>query len=288
MDGNTVKGVVVETKSGRQAILGKVVIDSTGDGDMLPRTGTETTDYMVPGSRIAQFGFIYWLCNVDLKKYDDFAKSEPEKFKEITEQIYKMGGSPYFSRGLLDHQEGVVWVHRLIGSLHQTDPEEMTYIDTTTRNTSVRNWELMRQYMPGFEKSFIMLSSPQLGTSGGRRIIGEYYLTGKDMDTDEPFEDTIAVFADNDRGEASLKYPKTYVPYRALVPKGIEGLLVACRAFSADHDFSEFFNLIPHCMCFGQAAGAAAAIAIKDGVNVRDVDFGKLKSELLKYGAILP
>jgi hypothetical protein len=188
----------------------------------------------------------------------------------------------------LDHQEGVVWIHRLIGSLCLIDPEEMTYIDVTTRKQSVRNWELLKKYMPGFEKSFIMLSAPQLGTSGGRRIIGEYFLTAKDMDTDQPFDDTIAIFADNDRGGKSLQYPRTYVPYRALVPKDTEGLLVACRAFSADHDFSEFFNLIPHCMCFGQAAGSAAAIAVKDGVSVRNVDFTKLRDELLKYGAILP
>jgi hypothetical protein len=161
-------------------------------------------------------------------------------------------------------------------------------VDVTARRQSVRNWELLKKYMPGFEKSFIMLSAPQLGTSGGRRIVGEYHLTAKDMDTDEPFYDTIAVFADNDRGEKSLQYPRTFVPYRALLPKGTEGLLVACRAFSADHDFSEFFNLIPHCMCFGQAAGAAAAIAVRDGAGVRKVDLAKLRGELLKHGAILP
>ncbi|MDR0857968.1 MAG: FAD-dependent oxidoreductase [Oscillospiraceae bacterium] len=288
MEGNTVKGVIVESKSGRQALLGKVVIDCSGDGDLLPKTGTETTDYMLPGSRIAQFGWVYWLCNVDLEKYDRFMTSEPEKYKSVTDTIAGEGGSAYFSRGLLEHQEGVVWVHRLIGSLHQTDIEEMTFIDTTTRKESVRNWELLKKYMPGFEKSFIMLSSPQLGTSGGRRIIGEYYLTEKDMDSDVPFEDTIAIFADNDRGDLSLKYPRTYIPYRSLIPKGTEGLLVACRAFSSDHEFQEFFNLIPHCMCFGQAAGIAAAIAVKDGVNVRDADYAKIRSELLKNGAILP
>jgi hypothetical protein len=288
MEGNTVKGVMVENKAGRQALLAKVVIDCTGDGDLLPKTGTETIDYMIPGSRIAQFGFIFWICNVNLAQYDEFITSQPDKLKEINQEIIKSGGSPHFSRGLLTHQEGVVWVHRLIGSLHQTDPEEMTYIDVTARDRAVRTWELLKKHMPGFEKSFIMLSNPQLGTSGGRRIVGEYYLTAKDMDTNEPFEDTIAVFADNDRGEKSLRYPRTFVPYRALVPKETEGFLVACRAFSADHDFSEFFNLIPHCMCFGQAAGAAAAIAVKDGVSVRNVDFGKLRSELLKHGAILP
>jgi hypothetical protein len=228
------------------------------------------------------------MCNVDLEKYDNFMNTEPERFQAVTREIADKGGSPRFSRGLLEHQEGVVWVHRLIGSLHQTDPVEMTHIDVTTRKQSVRNWELMKKYMPGFEKSFIMLSAPQLGTSGGRRIVGEYFLTGKDMDTDQPFDDTIAVFADNDRGEKSLLYPRTYVPYRALVPKKTEGLLVACRAFSADHEFSEFFNLVPHCMCFGQAAGSAAALAVKNGVSIRDVDFSALRSELLKYGAILP
>ena len=288
MEGNTVKGVMVETKAGRQAVLAKVVIDCTGDGDLLPKVPEETIDYMAPGSRIAQFGWIYWIANVDIDAYFAFKREKPEEMKAVIKTIMEAGGSPHFSPGLLKNQHGVVWVHRLIGSLNQTEPEEMTFIDVSARKRAVRNWELLKQYMPGFEKSFIMLSNPQLGTSGGRRLVGEYWLTEKDMDTDTPFPDTIAIFADNDRGVKSLDHPRTYVPYRALVPKGTEGFLVACRAFSADHDFSEYFNLIPHCMCFGQAAGHAAAIAIRDGVSVRDIDFGKLRAQLLKYGAILP
>ena len=164
----------------------------------------------------------------------------------------------------------------------------MTFIDRNARKTAIRSWELFREYMPGFEKSFVMLSAPQLGTSGGRRIIGEYYLTEDDLERTEPFEDTIAIFADNDRGDDSVVHTKTYIPYRALLPKGVDNFLVACRAFSSDHEFSEFFNLIPHCMCFGQAAGAAAAIAVKHGIQPRDVDYDELKEELLKHGAILP
>ena len=288
VDGNTVKGVLVETKSGRQAIMAKVVIDSTGDGDLLMGIPTQTEEYMRPGSRIAQFGFCFWIANVDLDEYDRVEKEEPEKIKAAFDQITAEGGRPFFCRGLLDNQTGVVWVHRLIGSLHQTEPEEMTYIDTGARKFAVKSWELMKKYLPGFEKSFIMQTAPQLGTSGGRRIVGEYYLTEDDMDRDEPYEDTIAIFADNDRGDASLEHPKTYVPYRALVPKDIEGFLVACRAFSADHEYSEFFNLIPHCMCFGQAAGCAAAIAVKRGIAVRDVPYAELKAALLEGGAILP
>ncbi|MDR3209234.1 MAG: FAD-dependent oxidoreductase [Oscillospiraceae bacterium] len=287
LDGNRVVGVVTESKSGRQALRAKVVIDCSGDGDLLPKTGTETDEYMVPGSRIAQFGWVYWLCNVDLARYDAFKDGEPERYKAAADELAARGGSAFFSRGLLEHQAGVVWVHNLVGSLHQCDIEEMTYIDTTARRQAVKNWELLKAHMPGFEKSFIMLSSPQLGTSGGRRIVGEYYLTADDMDSDAPFEDTIAVFADNDRGDMSLQYPRTYIPYRALVPKGVEGLLVACRAFSSDYEFQEFFNLIPHCMCLGQAAGAAAAIAVSDGVQVRDADYARLAQELRRHGAIL-
>jgi len=288
LEGNRVKGVIVETKSGRQALLAKVVIDATGDGDLLPWVPTETVDYMRPGSRIAQFGWVYWVCNVDLEKYDACQREHPEEFQAASAKVMAEGGNPFFCRGLLEHQKGVVWVHRLIGSLHQTEPVEMTYIDVGARHKAVKSWELMKKYVPGFENSFIMLSAPQLGTSGGRRIVGEYYLTEADMDRDEPWEDTIAVFPDNDRGDSSLKHPATFVPYRALLPRGVEGLLVACRAFSADHEFSEFFNLIPHCMCFGQAAGAAAAIAVRENTEVRSVPYGELKSALLAGGAILP
>ena len=288
LEGNRVKGVLIETKDGRQALLARTVIDATGDGDLLRDLPTETVEEMRPGSRIAQFGWVYWVCNVDLEKYDAFTAGRPEKYRETVGKIAAEGGSAFFCRGLLEHQKGVVWVHRLIGSLHQTEPEEMSYIDVGARHTAVKSWELLKKYMPGFEESFIMLSAPQLGTSGGRRIVGEYYLTETDMDRDEPFPDTIAIFPDNDRGESSLRHPRTYVPYRALLPKGIQGLLVACRAFSADGEFSEFFNLIPHCMCFGQAAGCAAAIAVKKGIRPQDVPFAELKEALLAGGAILP
>ncbi|MCR4772195.1 MAG: FAD-dependent oxidoreductase [Oscillospiraceae bacterium] len=288
IEGNTVRGVLTESKAGRQALLGKAVIDATGDGDLLMNTPTETVDHMRPGSRIAQFGFVYWICGVDLEAYDAFAEAHGDELNTIREKIMAEGGLPFFCRGLLEHQRGVVWVHRLIGSLHQTEPEEMTYIDSSARHTAVRTWELFKKYMPGFRNSFIMLSAPQLGTSGGRRIVGEYYLTEEDMDRDEPYPDTIAIFPDNDRGAASLLHPKTFIPYRALLPKDVEGLLVACRAFSADHEFSEFFNLIPHCMCFGQAAGAAAAIAVRKGTGLKEVPYGELREALLAGGAILP
>jgi hypothetical protein len=164
----------------------------------------------------------------------------------------------------------------------------MTRVDMSSRKRTLITWEFFKKYVPGFEKSYIMLTAPQLGTTGGRRIVGEYMLTEKDMNRDEPFEDTIAIFADNDRGELSLKHPRMYIPYRSLVPSNVEGLLVACRAFSSEDCVNDNFNLIPHCLCFGQAAGNAAAIAINDNVSVRNIKFQTLHDILKKQGVILP
>ena len=119
-------------------------------------------------------------------------------------------------------------------------------------------------------------------------MIGEYVCTEKDMVSDEVFEDTIAVFPDNDNGEISARHPNVCIPYRALVPRGVDGLLVACRAFSSDYRFNEYFNLIPHCVAMGQAARTAAALAVQARIRPRDVDTVVLQKQLLHQGVSLP
>jgi len=288
MDGNTVKGVIFESKSGRQAILGKVIIDSTGDGDLLPQVGAEYISKIDPALRISHLCFCFWIVNVDIEKVDEFKLSHPQKHEELIQELTSLSGFPFYFKTLLKTQEGVIWFHPHLECSSQTDVEEMTRVDITSRKRALITWEFLKKYVPGFGKSFMMLTAPQLGTTGGRRIVGEYMLTEEDMNRDEPFEDTVVVFADNDRGELSLKHPEMYIPYRSLVPLKIDGLLVACRAFSSDESVNNVFNLIPHCLCFGQAAGTAAALAINSGVSVRNVDYGALRNSLIKQGVNLP
>ena len=113
-------------------------------------------------------------------------------------------------------------------------------------------------------------------------------VTSKDLLSNEPFEDTIAIFPDLDRGETSIKHPNTYIPYRSLLPRGVENMLVGCRAFSSDQEANNFFNLIPHCVAMGEAAGTAAALALKQGVTVRKVDFPSLRKQLIAQNVPLP
>ena len=288
MDGNQVKGVIFESKSGRQAVLSKVVIDSTGDGDLLPYSGADFKSDIDPSLRIANLSFSYWIANVDLKKYQDYRKTHAKELAEEMREIRKRGGHAGFITSNLKDQDDLVWVFPRYANSSQVDVEELTRVEFLGRKEMLISHDYYKKNIPGFEKSYIVLTNPQLGTRGARRIVGEYLLTEKDMNTNVPFEDTIAVFPDVDRGQDSLKYPVTYMPYRCMIPRKVNNLLVACRAFSSNAVVNNFFNLIPHCIALGEAAGIAAAQAISSGVDLRKINIRALQASLKKQGAILP
>ena len=278
MEGNKAIGAVFESKSGRQAIMAKVVIDSTGDGDLLPFTDAGFDTDINPNIRIANLSLCFWVDNVNYTKVEDFKKENPAKWQELMGELMKKGGLPGFFRSNLKDQENVVWFHPRYGCSSQVDVEELTRVEFLGREKMLLTHDYFKKYVPGFEHSFIVLSGPQLGTRGARRVHGDYMVTTFDLNTNEPFDDTIAVFPDLDRGAQSIKYPLTYIPYRSLLPKGVENMLVACRAFSSDQTANNFFNLIPHCIAFGEAAGTAAALSLKQGKSVREVDMASLQT----------
>jgi hypothetical protein len=290
-EGNTVKGVFFESKSGRQAILGKVIIDATGDGDMFVAAGAEFDNELDNKRRTAWLAMVWWLTNVNIRKFDEFKASQPEKHKELMQELAKLGGYPFFFKGVLKNQRNTIWYHCMQAQPERTDAmdvEQLTKIDVKARKRALITYDFMKKHVPGFERCFIMLTAPQLGTQGGRRIIGEYTVTEKDLETDEIFEDTIAVLANNDYHEISAKHPTLCIPYRCLVPKRVDGLLVAGRAFSSADTINESFNIIPHCIAYGQAAGTAAAMAVKADIQPRKVDYKVLRVNLVKQGVNLP
>jgi hypothetical protein len=291
MEGNTVEGVFFESKSGRQALLGKVIIDATGDGDIFVGAGAEYDNECDNKRRTAWLALVFWMANVNIRKFDRFKAEQPEKFKELMHELAKLDGYPNFFKGILKNQENVIWYHCMQPQPQRTDAmdvEQLTKIDIRARKRALITYEFMKKHVPGFEKCFIMLTAPQLGTQGGRRITGEYTISEKDLETDEVFEDTIAVLANNDYHEISAKHPTLCIPYRCLVPKSVDGLLVAGRAFSSADTINESFNIIPHCIAYGQAAGTAAAMAAKAGIQPRKVDYKALQENLIRQGVGLP
>jgi hypothetical protein len=293
MEGNTVRGVIFESKSGRQAVLAKVVIDSTGDGDVFVAAGAQFDGTLDAALRTSKLAIVFWVANVDIGKTDEFRAAQPERFAELMADLKELGGHPFYFKGILASQERCVWFHffqeRPDGApCDAMDVEELTMMDVRARKRALLTYDFFKKHVPGFERSFIMLTGPQLGTQGGRRVVGEYTLTEKDMESDEVFEDTIVVLANNDNGPISAKHPALCIPYRCLVPRVVDGLLVACRAFSSADSINHHFNIIPHCLSYGQAAGTAAAMAAQAGIQPRKVDYRALRKNLVRQGVDLP
>jgi hypothetical protein len=288
MEGDTVKGVVFESKSGRQAILAKVVIDSTGDGDLLPFTPAKFDTDINPKLRISNLALCFWIDNVDFEKAENFRKNNPQKYGEQARELMQLGGLPGYFKTNLKNQHGIMWVHTRYPNKSQIDVEELTRVEFEGRKKMLITYDYRKKNTPGFENSFIVLTDPQLGTRSSRRVHGDFMHTEKDLNNNTPPEDTIATFPDLDRGELSLKHPNFFVSYRSLIPREVNNMLVACRAFSSDQQAQEWFNLIPHCVAFGQAAGTAAAMAARENKSLRDINIKSLQSSLRQQNVPLP
>jgi hypothetical protein len=278
-----VQGIVFESKSGRQAILGKVIIDGTGDGDLLPSAGAEFDGSYDRKVRSSMLALVFRLGNCDYQKYCDFKETQPQKFDELMKELARVAGTRLLP--LPSPRNDVMWVNNWIPDLDCTNVEDLTKLEVEMRKIMLRGHDFMKKNIPSFENSFILDTASQTGTRGSRRLIGEYFITQDDLQNGKKFDDTIAVIPHfGPQGGA----PFIHFPFRALVPVKVEGLLVAGRSFSSDAHANNMVNLIPHCIAMGQAAGTAAAIAIKQGISPRKVDYGTLQTTLMKQGVLLP
>ncbi len=300
VDKGTVKGIIFESKSGRQAILGKVIIDTTGDGDIFASAGTECDDAMIdPDIRCSQLALVFRVGNVDFKRFNEFRQKEPEKNRELIRQMESIwseehkaallpgGGSLYRMVPLPTPREDVVWVNNFIRGLSATNVEDLTWVEVNIRKGMLLWHDFFKKHFPGFEKSFIMDTASQIGTRGGRRLVGEYIVNMEDIRSGKIHEDTIAVFRRIMTPEVD-RPPWVYIPYRSLVPRRIEGLLAAGRCYSSDPAANNMTNVIPQCVVMGQAAGTAAALAVKGGVTPRQVEYRALRENLVNQGIPLP
>ena len=258
VEDNALKGVIVENKSGRQAILAKAVVDCTGDADIAAYAGAP------------------------------FEKAPKQELYQISRSfrvaVPNDKGQPVIvggAGGSYDYGDG-------------TDVWDLTEAEIQIRKRAVEQVKKMRQ-RPGYENSYIFGNSqpPQLGVRETRQIVGEYMLTGEDVVEGRKFPDTIAKSANpidmHKPGGAnenrSVKTDYHDIPYRCLVPKNIDNLLVAGRCISASHVAEAAIRKIPPCMATGQAAGTAAALAIKSGASPRTLDVELLQETLREQGA---
>jgi len=285
---NIVKGVIIESKSGRQAVMGKVVIDATGDGDVFASAGADFEASLDKGYRISDLAVVFRIGGVDFDKFADFRKNQPAVWQEKRAEGFKLAG--FHIAPIPAQRPDVFWVNNFIRNKSCLNVEDITWVETHVRQIMIPYHKFLKENVPGFENSYIFDSASQLGTRGSRRVIGDYVLTEEDARAGKKFDDTVVMF---EKG-VPLSWPpgapitNVCLPYRCLLPAKLDGILVAGRCFSSDQGANSMFNIIAHCIQMGQAAGTAAALAVKTQVQPRRVDIKTLQKRLIAQGMILP
>ncbi len=262
------QGVICDTKEGRQAILGDVVIDATGDLDVAVRAGAD----FVGGTYMLTT--VFRLGDVDTAAAERFEFEAHEEFTRLDRAARKILGGSWARWWLKTPLPGVVWCNcpHLTGyDGVKVDGLTAAVLEGRRRIDAVI--EYARGHLPGFERCQLVDVAPQTGVRQTRMLRGEYVVTHDDVANRVHFADSIA------RGR------DYYTPYRALLPRGVDQLLVAGRHYSATPEAQKTSREIPPCMAMGEAAGMAAAMAVESGAAVRKIDVKALQRRLREQGA---
>lgn len=317
-EGNTVKGVIIESKSGREVILAKTVIDCTGDADVAYRAGVTCEQGNEHGG-VQPPTLMFCLANVDTEKLRLSIAEEPRTYlTDFIPNDYFGQNNQFIVVGLRSLiqkaqddglklptertivitglREGEVWVNMTrVNGLDGTDPASLTWGEAEGRRQIHDIQEYLVKYVPGFEQAYFTKMAPFIGIRETRRIVGKYVMTADDILGCKRFDDAIAVASypldlhHPEGGGCTLTWcGDCYdIPYRSLIPENIENLIVAGRCISTTHEAMSAIRVMAPCMAMGEAAGRAAKLAIRQGVAPSELDVNLLREELRSKGAYL-
>ncbi|MEM5503122.1 FAD-dependent oxidoreductase [Ahrensia kielensis] len=268
MENGRITGVIAQTKLGRQVIRAKMVVDGTGDLDVGVAAGADYTD----GQYIVTT--VFRLCDVDTAKAEAFEYNNPEEYKKIDREARRVIGGAWGMWWLKTPLPGIVWCNcPHMPGYDGLSPEDMVASEYEGRERMMKLLDYARKNIPGFENAKMLGAAEQMGVRQTRLLQGEYVVNKDDVKSRRYFQDTVC------RGR------DYYTPYRALLPKGIDNLIVAGRHYSVDSDAQKLSREIPPCMAQGEAAGVAVSIAIKEGKALRDVDHRAIQKQMRAQGA---
>jgi hypothetical protein len=291
-----IEGVIVESKSGRQAILGQIVVDATGDGDIAARAGVPFAIGR-PEDGLLQPATLFFKClNMDWPRALDYVNRHQRRLVE--EAAHQVGNDfvlPGTDSYLHPEETYFNCLHE-----HEVDGTKLADISRAAMELRRKMWintEVLRRHVPGCERISLSVSAAALGIRESRRLAGEYELTIDDVLAGRQFEDQVyryACFIDiheprpgqkSAHSDRALEPGVSYgIPYRCLLPKTVDNLLVAGRCFSATHEALASARMMPSCMAMGQAAGTAAALCIQQATTPRRLNPQVLRQTLSKQG----
>jgi len=310
MDGQCIIGVITESKSGRQCILAKRVIDATGDGDIAARAGAPFR--IDPKKKLQGLTVSFGCSGVDRGRFLEYVAKRSPRLGDWAKTSGKEDDlfSPYLDEPFEKAREaGEIPEHVLKGGFWSslTDAGEATYMnmvymrgkdptsvwDLTAAEIEGRQqamWALaaLKKYTPGFENAKLRTFASSVGVRESRKIIADYILTGDDVQNEARFEDSVGIFPEflDIFNLAIIPTTGRYfqIPYRLLVPLKVENLLMAGRCVAGDKISHAATRQMMCCTVTGQAAGVAAAVSVKKDVICRNVHVGDVQIALRGQG----
>jgi hypothetical protein len=292
---------MVETKAGRLAVLANIFIDCSGDGDLAAWAGAP---YEVGDDQghLLYPSMMFRLNGVDRQKAGEAWRTIPALMEKAeaagTHKFPRKAAIVRPQRHDAEWRVNFTQVARKDGAaVNGLAPDEMTRGEIDGRRQAIEAFEFLRT-VPGFENSYIVDLPPQLGIRETRRVVGGCMLSGEDVLGCASFEDSIGVngwpIEAHVTGDVIFKFPPipesrgyNELPYRMLVPEGVDNLLIAGRCASMTHEGQSAARVSGACFAMGEAAGTAAALALSGNTTPRDIAVEKLQQGLKAQGAFI-
>jgi glycine/D-amino acid oxidase-like deaminating enzyme len=280
------------TKGGEKVVRARCIVDASGDADICHHAGAP---YEAPGDDVQSVSMVFRLANVDTERAQAVPKTElwaliREASASGNYDLPRVEGSIHRT----PHAGVMMALMTRMRNVDATNAEALTRAEIEGRRQCREYFRFLRDNVAGYEHAVLVSTSPALGVRESRRILGRYQLTADDVLQGRWFDDQIARcgapieehHGGSDTRWVYLETGATYgIPYRSLVPRDVEGLLVAGRCFSATHDAHASARSMATCMAMGQAAGTAAAICADTGVMPSALDPQLLRQRLAQDGA---
>ncbi len=321
LENGAIRGVMTESKAGREAILAKRVIDATGDADVAARAGAPV--HKTPKEKMMAASVMFSMSGVNKQRFIEAVKSDPQTYADWSgngEWDYETTGkedtlfSPFLRKPFKKALEaGIIppYLHTIAGTwgtvsdqgdltylnlvhipeIDGTDPADLTRGEMRGRREAIYALEALRKFMPGCEAAKLRNFGMTLGIRDTRKIDAVYNLTGDDVRGQARFEDAIGIFPEFLDGYGVLILPTTgrywHVPYRALLPKGVANLLVAGRCIGGDPMSHASARNMMCCAVSGQGAGVAAAVSAQRDEPLDRLNIKAVQAELARQGARL-
>ena len=321
LEGDTLIGIVTESKAGREAILARRIVDATGDADIAHRAGAPT--HLTPREQMLAASVMFHVAGVDKAAFLAGVAADPQTYGDWAgngEWDIETSGkeddlfSPFLRKpfkqavaagvipaslstlagtwGAVSDQGDLTYLNLIhLPACDGTDPADLTSGEIEGRRQAIHAIEALRQFMPGCEKAKLRNFGMTLGIRDTRKIDALYNMTAADVRSQGRFDDSIGIFPEFIDGYGLLILPTTgryfHVPYRSLVPQGVQGLLVAGRSIGGDKVSHAAVRNMMCCAVSGQGAGVAAAISVQHDQPFDRIDIGKVQAELRRQGARL-